>query len=105
MVRQLVHRQGQKIHEHDFHHRPQAGHGGPHCSTDDGGLGDRRVAHPLPAEPLEKTTRDAEGSSGSAHVLAQKHHRGILRHRVGESAVDRLPEPDLGHGRASATRE
>ena len=54
----------------DFDDRPQAGHGSADGGADDGGFGNRRIAHPLPAELFQKPAVTLNGPPACADVLA-----------------------------------
>lgn len=94
-----VHGDAAEVHEHDLDDRLEAADGGADGGTDDGRLGDRRVAHPLRPERVEQATRHTEGTARNRHVLAEQNHVGVVAHSVGKCLADRLSEPGFSHGR------
>ena len=47
LIDKRIHRQRHEVHEHDLDHWAQSRHGSANGGTDDGGLGNGRVAHAL----------------------------------------------------------
>jgi hypothetical protein len=102
LIDQRVHGERDEVHEHDFDHRPQAGHGDPDGGADNGGFGNRRVAHPLGAELFQEPAGDAERATRLCDILAEQDNRGILSHGVDERAINSLAKSHFSHAAASA---
>jgi hypothetical protein len=84
--------------ELDLRHRHEAVHGQADRRADDAGLGQRRVHHPVAAEPLEEALGDAEDAAVESDVLAEQDHPLVGLHLLDEGEVDGLHEGQVGHG-------
>jgi hypothetical protein len=97
MVGDLIHADGDEVHEHDLGNRPQAGNRGAYRGPDESHLGDRRGTHPvgtvLGREALSHL--DDAAALGVRDFLAEQDHVRILGERVVQRPVDRLDGIDL----------
>ena len=93
MIDDLIHRDGDEVHQHDLRDRPHAGERRAHGRADDGLFGDRRGAHAMLAilrrEPLGHLEYAA--ALAVADVLAEEHHARIARQRLIQAPCDRHP--------------
>ena len=88
-----------EIREHDFGNRLQTGHRGAHGCSEDGLLGDRRVAHAHGSKLLEQPDGGLEHAAGLGDVLAEKHYVGIARHFLGDAADDGVAIGQFRHAK------
>ena len=83
-VDDLVDGKEAEVDGHELDDRPQTAHRGADAAADDDRLRDRRVAHALVAELLEKAAGDAVGAAVGADVLAHEDDVLILLERFSE---------------------
>ena len=86
----LVEADPEEVGEHELDHRPVAGDGEAQRGPHEGGLGDRRVAHPVRPEVLDQAFGDAEDAAGFRDVLAHYDDVGVTRHFLVQRFVQRL---------------
>src|SRR6266478_2639649 len=98
LVHHLVHRQRQKIPEHDIHHRPQSRHRGPHSHPRESCFRNRCINHALRAELLHQPRQYFERCSRFRHVLAENAHPRIAPHLFRQRFADRLRKRHLSRG-------
>jgi len=75
---QLVHGEQDEVRPVVHVYRAHAVHRRPGRDAHHPFLGQRRVEHPLRAEPLLQAARDAEHRARIVHALAQDEHRGVV---------------------------
>ena len=97
MVHELIDAGIDETHELDFAHGLEPLRRHADAKAADQELGERRVDHPLGAEPLLQSHGGAENAAVDADVLAQHHHVGILLHGAGQRQIDRFDQRELRH--------
>jgi hypothetical protein len=98
VVDDLIQGQQAEVDGHDLHDGAHAAEGGTDAGTEEGVLGQRRVAHPLGTELLEQAVADLEGAAVAAHVLPHQEHARIRPHRLAHRGTDRVAVAHRGHG-------
>ncbi len=98
LIDHLVHRQGDKIAEHDVDHRAHAGHRRADADAGDARFRNRRIDHTLGAEFLHQPRENFERRAGFRNVFADDKNRRIPAHLFGEGFIDRLGEGDFAGG-------
>jgi hypothetical protein len=90
VVDDLVHRDEQEVHRHDFDHRALAEHRGPDARADEALLGDRRVAHALGPELVEEAGGDLVGAIDQLDLLVHEKHAVVARKLLAQRQPQRL---------------
>jgi hypothetical protein len=105
LVHQLIHRQRDKIAEHDVHHRAHTGHRRADADTGNARLRNRRVDHALGAEFFHQPRQHFKRRARFGNIFADDKHRRIAPHFFGEGLIDRLAKGDFAGGAAFFCRE
>ena len=98
LINQLVHRQGNKIAEHDVDHRAHAGHGSANANTGNASLGDRRIDHAFRAEFFHQSRKDFKRRPRLGDIFADDKYSRVSAHLFGQRFVDGLGEGDFSNG-------
>src|SRR5215208_6846813 len=104
LVHELVHRVGDEVGELDLGYRAHAHEGGPDAQSDEAGLRERRVHHPVLAELLDHAPAHAEGPAVDPDVLAHEEDGVVLAHRLDHRLADGLAVGDLPRHRRPPAR-
>jgi hypothetical protein len=89
---------GKKINIHDFGNGPHSGHGHPHRTSGNAGLGDGSVENPFTAESREKAAGHLKRAAIIGHILTKKDNALIPHHLLGKGFRYRMTHynPPLG---------
>ena len=90
MVDDLVECEQREVDRHQLDDRAQAGHRRADPGTDDRVLGDRSVADPLLAEPVEQSLGDLEGALEYTYVFAHDEDVPVALHLLGDRVAERF---------------
>jgi hypothetical protein len=97
LAHDLLHRQRREVLVHDLDDRPHTGDRGADARTDDGHLGDRRVADALGPELLQHPLRHAHRAAHLGDVLAHDEDVVVPPHRGRHRVANGFPVRELGH--------
>ena len=78
----LIERDTEELREHDLDHRAEPARRCADRRTEDRGLRDRRVPHPIAPEFFEQPGRDLEDAPGVRNVFAEEDYRRVRGHLV-----------------------
>ena len=97
VVDDLVHRHGDKVHQHDFGNWPKPGQRRTDAGADNRLFGNRRGPHAVRAIFGRQSVRDLEHPAALlvADIFAQQDHAVIFGHGLVNGAVQRLDHADL----------
>src|ERR1700676_126967 len=95
LIHHLVHRQRQKIAEHDIHHRPHSRHRRPNTHARKSRFRNRRVNHPLGSKLFHQARKHFDRRPRFRNVLAQYAHPRIAPHFFRQRFPNRLCECQL----------
>src|SRR5882724_5959533 len=104
LVHHLVHRQRQKIAEHDVDHRPHSRHRRANTHSRESRLRNRRVNHALRAEFFHQAGKHLERRSRLGHILAKNAHSRVAPHFFRERFSNCLCERQFPRSRVRHTR-
>ena len=100
MVHDLIEGEQAEVDRHHLDDRTHPPHRRADAGADEGGFGERRVAHPLGTELLEQPMAHGVDASVPADVLAHEEHARILAQRPPQRRADRVA---VGRGRHDTT--
>src|SRR5688572_3693693 len=99
LIDQLIHRQSDKVTEHDVHYRTHAGHRGAHTDARYACFRNWRVDDPLSAELFYQSREHFKRRTRLSDIFADDKNSWIAAHLFGKSFIDGLPESDFADRR------
>ena len=104
LIKDLVHRDPDEVHEHQIAHRTKSSCGRPYAKADDGLLGDGRVLDSRLTELSQEAVEHVEDAAVARNVLTDEEHIRIGRHGLVHALIEGLDIGKFARGHRKSFR-